>query len=311
MARCLVLGANGFIGSHLVDALIDKGHFVRCFGRYKSGSVNFASSEPPSVEIFRGDFLNRNDIKKALDGIDYVFHFISTTNPFTAENDPLVDIETNIKMSVELFRLCSENSVKKIIFASTGGSIYGDVGTDKAISEKTYPRPVSPYAIGKLTIENYLRYFKRKYDLDYLILRISNPYGPRQNTLSGQGVISIFLEKIRQNQPLKIYGDGSMVRDYIYVADAARMISECFDKKSSSNIYNLSSGIGYSVNDLVKTIENVAQINAVIEHIPAPPTFVHKVILDPSLFKNDFGGGATISLEEGVLKTWQELKAQT
>lgn len=308
MARCLVLGANGFIGSHLVDALVERGHFVRCFGRYKSDSVSFASGDHKNIEVFRGDFLNRNDIKKALDDIDYVFHFISTTTPLTAENDPLIDVDTNIKMSVELFGLCAEKSVKKVIFASTGGSIYGDVATEKPISETTYPKPVSPYAIGKLTIENYLRYFKRKYELDYLILRISNPYGPRQNTLSGQGVIPIFLEKIRQNQPLTVYGDGSMVRDYIYVTDAARMISSCFERQGSSDTYNLSSGIGRSVNDLIKIMKDVTRIDVKVETIPAPSTFVRRVILDPSLFTNDFSEEATTSLEEGINKTWQALQ---
>jgi len=176
MAKCLVLGANGFIGSHLVDSLARAGHSVRAFDRFSSEPL---FQENAKIDIFRGDFLNMHDLSEALKGVAYVFHFISTTTPVTAENDPLIDIETNIRMSIELFRACVEAKVKRVIFASTGGAIYGEAH-DKPHAEEDIPKPVSPYAIGKLTIEHYLRYFKVKHDLDSIILRISNPYGERQ-----------------------------------------------------------------------------------------------------------------------------------
>lgn len=311
MANCLVLGANGFIGSHLVDTLAESGHFVRCFDRYKSKYTSFENRQHHDIEIYRGDFLSRHSLESALDNIDFVFHFISTTNPFTAENDPLIDIETNVKMSVELFQLCVEKSVKKLIFASTGGSIYGDVEPEKPISEGLNPRPVSPYAIGKLSIEHYLRYFKRKHNLDYQVLRISNPYGPRQNTLSGQGVISIFLEKIKNNQPITVYGDGSMIRDYIYVEDAVEMIAKSFEQNATNNTYNLSSGKGHSVTELIQVIEKVTGLKPTIENAPVPSTFIHKVVLDPQLFINDFNVEATTPIEEGIQKTWQNLKTKS
>lgn len=306
MARCLVLGANGFIGKSLVKELLNDGHFVRCFDRYKSEESPVNISE--NTEIFPGDFLNRAVVDEALADIEYVFHFISTTTPVVSENEPLIDIETNILMSVELFSLCVKNKVKKIIFASTGGAIYGNTASSEAINESTVPRPVSPYAIGKLTIENYLRYFKRKHGLDYMVTRISNPYGPGQNLLSGQGVIPIFLSRLLQDEPITVYGDGSMIRDYLYIDDVAKMISGSFEKDSKAHTYNIASGTGHSVNDIVKTAENVTGKKFKIEHKDTPPTFVHHVVLDPTKFTSEYGIEATTTLEEGMQLTWQTLK---
>jgi UDP-glucose 4-epimerase len=308
VAKCLVLGANGFIGSHLVDSLSRAGHFVRCFDRFQTKDAIFLNKGSSNVEVFRGDFLDKTSLQKALENIDYVFHFISTTTPLTAENDPLTDIETNVKMSVELFSLCAQASVKKVIFASTGGSIYGNVDSSKPLSENLCPMPVSPYAIGKLSIEHYLRYFKRKHGLDYRVLRISNPYGPRQNTLSGQGVISIFLENIRKEMPITIYGDGSMIRDYIFISDVAEMIAGSFEKSTDSLVYNLGSGKGYSVNEVVKIIEQVTKVKPHIAHKEAPTTFVNEVVLDTTKFTDDFSITPKVNLKEGIEKTWQALK---
>lgn len=308
MSRCLVLGANGFIGSHLVDELVKSGHKVRCFDRFKTNDYLFDSSNKTRVEIFRGDFMDRKSIEKSLVGIDYVFHFISMTTPISVENNPIIDIETNIRMSIELFQQCAQEGVKRVIFASTGGAIYGDVKLSSSVSEDTYPLPVSPYAIGKLTIENYLRYFKRKYGLDYRVLRISNPYGPRQNTLSGQGVVSIFLERVSKDEPITIFGDGSMVRDYLYINDLVGMISGSFEQNGSHDIYNVGSGNGSSVNDIISQIEKATGKKVLKEHIPKPPTFVDRIVLDTHRFTDDFGLVPQTSLEQGVLETWHALK---
>jgi UDP-glucose 4-epimerase len=311
MAKCLVLGANGFIGSHIVDLLAEDGHFVRCFDRYKTNSVVFANKEDHDVEIVSGDFLNRTSLEKAVEGMDYVFHFISTTTPITSDNDPSIDIDTNIKMSIELFKICSKAGVKRVIFASTGGAIYGNTSTRAPINEDTHPKPVSPYAIGKLTIENYLRYFKTKHDLNYLVMRISNPYGPRQNTLSGQGVIPIFLEKILNDDPIDIYGDGTMVRDYIYVKDVAHLIVEAFDKNLEiSDTYNIGSAVGCSVNELVSIIEDVTSKKITKEFKEVPATFIDHVTLDTAKYMNDFKTRPQYELREGILETWKNLKAK-
>ena len=306
MAKCLVLGANGFIGSHLVDSLIGAGHTVRAFGRVSDVEhPNFNKSN--NIEIFAGDFLNRDDLDKALNGIDYVFHFISTTTPATAENDPLIDIETNIKMSVNLFEECVKHKIKKVIFASTGGAIYGS-STGEPTPETTLPMPISPYAIGKLTIEHYLDYFNKKFGLDSLVFRISNPYGERHALHAKQGVISVFLEQIAENKPITILGDGRMVRDYIYVQDLARMIAGSFET-ASQNTYNLGSGKGSSINEIVEVIEGVTGITPSIKHSDAPVTFVDKMVLDVGRFHDEFPElKPQIELKQGVTNTWEYIK---
>lgn len=306
MAKCLVLGANGFIASHLVDALTDQENEVVAFGRFGK-DPQFKSLK--NVKIVHGDFLNKNDLVEALQGADYVFHFISTTTPATAENDPLIDVETNIRMSIELFQACVDAGVKRVIFASTGGAIYGQ-GDGKPFKENDTPYPISPYAIGKLTIEHYLRYFKVKHGLDSVVFRISNPYGERQPLHSRQGVIPVFLENILRDKPLTVLGDGSMVRDYIYVKDVAKMIANVFNVDLKSSVYNIGSGEGHTINQLVECIERTTGKQAIIEHKPAPSTFVHKVVLDTSQFQEEFRTGELTGLENGLLATYNYIKQE-
>lgn len=303
LPRCLVLGANGFIGSHLVQSLVAKGYSVRSFDRSESGSAD-------GTEKYAGDFLNEKDVEAALQDIDYVFHLVSTTTPMIAENDPLIDIQTNILMSVKLFELCVKAGVKKVIFASTGGAIYGNVDGKKPLHEDVVPKPVSPYAIGKLTIENYLRYFKKKHNLDFMVTRISNPYGPGQNPKGGQGVIAIFLDKLQQGEPITIFGDGSMIRDYIYVKDVANMLAESFHKNNKEDVYNIGSGHGRSVNEIIGIIENVTGRSFKKETKPAPRTFVQNVVLDASRYVGEFGSSERTEIEKGIRYTWQHVQKQ-
>ncbi|USN96591.1 MAG: NAD-dependent epimerase/dehydratase family protein [Candidatus Nomurabacteria bacterium] len=306
MAKCLVLGANGLIGSYIVDSLVDAGHEVRAFDRFGADKENYKESD--NVSQFTGDFLNSNDLKIALEGMDYVFHFISTTTPITAENDPTIDIETNIRMSVELFQLCVEKGIKRIIYPSTGGAIYGLSPTSTGVHSEDDPTlPVSPYAIGKLTIENYLRYFYTKYGLDYITFRISNPYGNRQSHQSKQGVIPIFLDRISNNQPITVYGDGSMIRDYIYVKDVADMIVNAFDKQHKRNTYNIGYGNGASVNEIIDCIEEVTGIKPNIKHETKPVTFIDKVVLDTSRYMSEFHMEPSTSLRDGIDATYKSI----
>lgn len=310
MAKILILGANGFIGSHLVDSLVADGHSIRAFDRFSSSKVLFNKNK--NIDIFPGDYLNRNDLEQALKDIEYVFHFISTTTPAASENDPTIDIETNIRMSIELFQLCVDAKIKKVIFASTGGAIYGLSGTavSSPFKELDIPLPVSPYAIGKLTIEHYLRYFKIKHGLESVVFRISNPYGERQPFHRKQGVIPIFLENIYNEIPLVVFGDGSMIRDYIYVKDVTNLISKVFERSTNFDTYNLGSGIGVSVNQLLATATTITGKEIEIEHKETPSTFVHKVVLDVSRFEEEFNISTTTSLEDGMKETYDYIQRE-
>ena len=202
MANCLVVGANGFLGSHLVDVLSARGHHVTAFDRF-SGEQRYTAT---GVRRLVGDFMNRADLRGALEGQQHVFHFLSTTSPATSEGDPTLDVRTNVAGSIALFELAVDAGVERIAFASTGGAIYGDQ-TSALITEQALAMPISPYAIGKLTIEGYLRYFERKHGLQSVSFRISNPYGPRQHPHTKQGVIPIFLQRIAEGLPVTVLGD--------------------------------------------------------------------------------------------------------
>ena len=307
MAKCLVLGANGFIGSHLVDSLVAAGHTVKAFDRPGSAKPRYELNK--AVQECYGDFLNMGDIRSALQDAEYVFHFVSTTTPASAENDPLVDVETNIHASIELFQECVASGVKRLLFASTGGAIYGK-NSGEACAEDDMPLPVSPYAIGKLTIEHYLRYFRTKHGLDSLVFRISNPYGERQPVHRQQGVIPIFLENLVAGRPLTVMGDGSMVRDYLYVKDLTDILAAVFDKPTKYAVYNVGSGRGLSVNDLVVAIKRVSGQTPKLQHVPVPATFVDKVVLDTSRLWNEFGVRPQTGLGDGLAATLAYVKRE-
>jgi len=311
MNKIVVFGGDGFIGRHLVKRLAsyNKSNEIYVFDRFSTYQTD--SGHPfkkiNNVQIVRGNFFNRDEVNDVLKGATYVFHLISSTNPATSQNDPLIDIDTNIRSSVELFQLCAEHKVKKVIFFSSGGTVYGDIDS-KMIREDSAPQPLSPYGIGKLTIEHYLRYFKHTHNLNYIVYRVANPYGPGQNIYGKQGVIPIFMHRYITHEPLTIYGDGAMMRDYIYIDDLISMVSESYDKQNKNEVYNIGNGKGVNINELVTAIEACSQYAIDKKHIESPSTYIQNSVLDTSLFTKEFNLKPTISLEEGIKRTWDYVK---
>jgi UDP-glucose 4-epimerase len=302
MARCIVVGGNGFVGSYLVDELVARGHEVTVFDRFSTGAATYAAA---GVRRVVGDFLDPESLRPALIGQEYLFHFLSTTTPATAENDPLLDVRTNLTASIELFSLAVEAGVKKVYFASSGGAMYGDDDVH-SLAESAIPAPVSPYAIGKLAIEGYLRFFKRTHGLDSVSYRISNPYGPRQHPHKKQGVIPIFLQAIHDGEPIRLYGDGSAVRDYIYVEDAARLIADTVGRETEHDVYNIGSGHGTSLAEVVDLARAVTAREVAIDRMPQPVTFINRVVLDVARSRQEFGETPLVSLREGMERTWAD-----
>lgn len=309
MANIIVFGANGFIGRNLVRALAaTKADSIVAFDKFSAyqRDSSHAFESHPNVKVMIGDFFNRGDITNALKDMDYVFHLVSATTPVTSNNDPLIDI-TNIKGSIELFDACVKAGVKKVVFISSGGTVYGDIDSEK-IDELTLPAPHSPYGIGKLTIEHYLRYFQYVSGLKYVVYRVANPYGPGQNIHGKQGVIPIFMHQFLTDSPITIYGKGDMIRDYLYVDDLIEMITTSYAKDTKHPEYNVGSGHGSSVNELVAAIEKCSGIRVPKRHSPTPPTFVRRSVLDINRFVGEFGVKPRTSLEEGIKKTWNYVK---
>lgn len=310
MSKVIVFGGNGFIGGNLVKRLAEEtADEIVVFDRFSGYTVG--SGHPfealGNVRIMPGNFFNRADLDEALNGADYVFHLVSSTTPATAGADPFIDIDTNLRSSVELFELCVQHGVKKVIFPSSGGTVYGDIDSE-AISEDAVPVPRSPYGIGKLTIEHYLRYFKHAHGLDYIVYRIANPYGPGQNIYGKQGVVPIFMYKFLKKEPVTVYGDGSMVRDYLYIDDLIEMLVRSYRHGNQHNEYNVGSGRGVTINQLLDAIKACAGFEVEVRHVDAPPTYVQRSVLNIKRFVNEFGLQPATSLEEGIARTWEYVK---
>lgn len=303
MTTCLIFGGNGFIGSHLAEGLVEKGYDVRVFDNFKTGMVNLETIKD-KIEIIKGDFLNETDVRNALRNVDYVFHYISTTIPATAIKDPIYDIESNIIGAVKLFQSAINNNIKRIIFPSSGGTIYGEPKS-LPIRETDPVNPIDPYAISKLTIEKYLYYFNYTYGLDYTILRYSNPYGERQNPYGKQGVIPVFLNKIKEGEQPTIYGDGSIIRDYIYIKDAVKATIAVLEKETREKVFNVGSGEGTPLNELIAIMSEVVGKKIIPKYIRDSGIRVQRVVLDISKIQREVGWKPSTNLQEGMRRTWQ------
>lgn len=307
LKKCIIFGGNGFIGSHLAESLVQRGYCVKVFDTFQSGTGNL-SGIINEVEIIEGNFLDGNDVSEAVEGIDFVFHYVSTTNPATSVDDPVFDIESNLAGSVRLLQAAVRADVKKVIFPSSGGTIYGKT-QGKPLRESSPLNPVNPYAISKLGIERYLDYFHQSFGLEYLILRYSNPYGERQNPYAKQGVIPIFLNKIKKNEKPVIYGDGSAIRDYIYIKDAIDATISVFESKTNERVFNIGSGQGTSLNQLIDIMSEVTGKECIPDYMKDTGVYLSKFVLDISRIKQETGWEPSVDLDEGIKRTWEWIKA--
>ncbi len=298
--RTLVLGGNGFIGSHTVDALADAGHDVTAFDR----EFTRPESAESGVSRVTGDLGDRALLADLVAGSDVVIHLAGASTPASSDADPVGDIVGPMADTVGVLDVVAAARAPRLIFASTGGAMYGSTGTEPA-TESTLPEPVSPYAIGKLAVEGYLRYYRAKHGLRSVVLRISNPYGPRQRLNRGQGVIASFLTNIAEERPITVYGDGSMVRDYVYVDDVAAMIAAVADTEPAHALYHVASGTGTSITELIAIVARVTGREVRIDRLAKPATFVDRVVLDIGRFSSEFGLTPAVTLEDGIAATWR------
>ncbi|NCU40626.1 NAD-dependent epimerase/dehydratase family protein [Candidatus Saccharibacteria bacterium] len=305
--RIAVFGADGFLGRHLVARLSEvTGNEIIAFDRFNSlarGEMH-AFDKLGNVKQLAGDFFNRDDVHYALEGVDIAFHLVSTTNPAVSLHDPLIEVDTNIRASVEFLLSCKNASVGKVVHFSSGGTVYGNVSS-KSIKETSPLEPISPYAIAKVTIENFLRYFHEAHGIEYLVYRIANPYGPGQNIHGKQGVIPIFMKRYLENEPIDIYGTGEMVRDYIYIDDLMNMILASYNQQTAYSIYNLGSGEGHTILDIIDAIEKCTPVRPVKNHLPVPLSFVEHNVLNIERFNTEFGVQPKTTLKEGTKKMWE------
>lgn len=302
----LVLGGAGFLGSHVAEALLRRGRAVRVFDR-PHADMSRLDEIPHGWEFVGGDFLNEADQAEALRGVSTVFHLISTTIPATSSLNPIYDVETNLTSTLRCLELALESGVKRIVFVSSGGTVYGRPRS-LPITEEHPTEPLVSYGVVKLAIEKYLRLYWRLYGLSYRILRLSNPYGPRQDIAGAQGAASVFLGHAHAGQPIEIWGDGSVVRDYIYVEDAVAGILAAEASESSEGLYNIGSGEGVSLNELVAHICDAAGRDVEVRLLPGRPFDVPANVLDIDKARRELGWFPRVPLAEGLRRTWEWLE---
>lgn len=246
----LVIGGGGFIGSHLVELLLKHGYNVTVIQRHPSLFLSQVG-----VKAVFCDISEINIINQFLPEADYVFHLAHTTLPQNSNLDPIYDVQSNVNSSIALLQACVEHKVKRVIYASSGGTVYG-IPQSAYIGETHPTNPLCSYGIVKLMIEKYLEVYRNQYGLEYRIMRVANPYGERQRVDRTQGVVAVFLYKMLSGNPIEIWGDGSVVRDYVYVGDVAQAFYLAMQAEDNSErIFNVGSGHGISLHEIVDTLQ--------------------------------------------------------
>ena len=289
--------------SHQIEGTAVISISLKIFDTFQNGTDNLKSCLQ-NVELIKGSFLNQEDVSSALRGVEILFHYASLTNPVTAVLNPVYDIETNILGSVKLIQAAIENSIERIVFPSSGGTIYGN-NFRHAFRETDNLFPFNPYAISKLTIERYLEFFYRKYGMKYYVLRYSNPYGERQNPTGKQGVIPVFLNKILHNEQPVIVGNGTAVRDYIYIKDAISATIAVLESETEETTFNVGSGQGTSLLELLEIMRYVS-VKAINPSFNVDDSdYISKIILDIAKIKKETGWAPSICLNIGIKNTWE------
>ncbi|MDD2523704.1 MAG: NAD-dependent epimerase/dehydratase family protein [Endomicrobiia bacterium] len=272
--KILVTGGAGFIGSNITDALIDKKHEVVIVDDLSTGNKQNIN---PKAKFYKLSVTNAKKIDEIFSNekIDIVIHHAAQLDVRKSVSDPSFDAEVNIKGTINVLEASRKNNVKKIIFASSGGTIYGEC-SKKAPNEIAFANPLSPYGVAKLSVEHYIKCYNAIYGLKYTILRYANVYGPRQDPHGEAGVVAIFIGKMLQNQEVLIFGDGKQLRDYVYVQDVVNANLKALTK-ANNEIINIGTHKTFSVNQLAK------ELATIIKYKPKP---VHKAKRSGELFKS-------------------------
>lgn len=299
--RCLVLGGRGFIGSHLVTRLLASGYRVRCLDRPNVTPIGETHLANPDFEMQEGDFLSEADIARAVAGCDIGFHLVSTTLPKSSNADPVFDVETNLVGSIRLLQHAHRANMKKIIFSSSGGTIYGH--PEELPIPETHPTdPLCGYGITKLATEKYLRLFQELHGMDYRVLRLANPFGEGQRLLSSQGAIAVFLGKAMRGEAIEIWGDGSVTRDYIHIDDVVSAFLAAMHHTGAERVFNIGTGQGRSLNHVLDTIEKTLQRPTIRRYLATRPFDVPVNVLCVERARSSLGWTPRVPFEEGLAR---------
>ena len=303
----LVTGGAGFIGSHIVDALIQKGHHVVVIDNLSTGKKENVNSGVTLIEFDINDSSLLDIFKR--EKIEVVFHTAAQIDVRKSVANPVEDARHNILGSINVLEACRAHHIKKIIFSSTGGAIYGD--TEIIPTPETHAeQPISPYGIAKLAVEKYLHYYQVVHGLNYTILRYANVYGPRQNSKGEAGVVALFCDQLVAGKSPIINGDGTQTRDYVYVGDVVNANLAALDG-DHVGIFNIGTGIETDINKLSALLVEALGKPIVFSYGPAKPGEQRRSCLDYSYAKKDLKWQPYVSLADGLHDTFNWFKGRT
>jgi UDP-glucose 4-epimerase len=281
--KILVTGGAGFIASHITDAFIEEGHDVVVLDDLSSGFEENINAKAKFIKMNICDSEVENLFEE--EKFDVVNHHAAQMDVRKSVADPAFDANINIIGTLNLLQSSVKHGIRKFMFASTGGAVYGEQLFFPA-NESHQTNPVSPYGISKLSVEKYLNYYQNEYKLSYTILRYANVYGPRQNPFGEAGVVSIFCNKMLKGKQPIINGDGKQTRDYVYVQDVVKANLLTLTEVKSS-VYNIGTSVETDVNELFSMINEIIGNGQIEKHGPPPPgEQMRSVITSDKLFEN-------------------------
>lgn len=303
--KCVIFGGGGFIGSAIADRLLVDGWILRIFERPRVDPYRTFSADE-QVEWITGDFQSTHDVSHAIEGMDVVLHLVSTTLPKNSNDDPIFDVQSNVVGTLQLLNAMAAQKIPRIVFISSGGTVYG-IPKSLPIDENHPTDPMVSYGITKLVIEKYLHLYQRMHGIKPVILRVANPYGERQRIETAQGAVGVFLHHALTGKPIEIWGDGSVVRDYIHVSDVASAFAKAVTYFGSKTVFNISSGQGTSLNELIELLEVVLDKPIERRYLPARAFDVPVSILCNQLARTELNWQPAMSMRDGIGRVANQL----
>ncbi len=297
--RCLVLGGGGFIGANLCLALARRGARVQAFDRSWKMCAPFKN-----VTWISGPFEDQSAVARAIEGNSIVFHLIGAGLPASSNKDPCADLSGSTINTLKMLDICRESGIRRVIFASSGGTVYG-IPKSVPVCEDHSTEPICAYGISKLATEKYLSLYKHLHDLDYMVLRIANPYGRYQMPGKKQGVVAAIIASALNGAPLEFWGTGSVVRDFIHIDDVVEAMIASIFYEGAVRVFNVGSGIGRSINEVAADIERLILNPNTTRRVyrEARPADVPINILDIGLIRREMNWFPKVDWQEGLKDT--------
>ena len=306
--KIALFGGGGFIGSTIADRLLLDGHSLRIFERERVLPYRkFMGTE--DVQWLTGDFSSAYDVGSVIKGMDAVVHLVSTTLPKSSNDDPIFDVQTNVVATLQMLNAMVAHGVNRIIFISSGGTVYGNPEY-LPIDEKHPTNPLVSYGITKLAIEKYMQMYKHLHGISSVTLRVANPYGERQRIVTAQGAVGMFLHRAISGIPIEIWGDGNVTRDYIHVSDVADAFAKAIYYSGDQRCLNISSGVGISLNELISMLEEVLGRAVAVRYLAGRPFDVPVSVLANELAFNELNWKPVVNMHDGLRRTATWIKSE-